>query len=174
VHGASFKKTLGQYPEVGLKDARLRRDKLRASMRRGDDGLEEVTFASLAEEWFSRKVESVRAPGHSRTVRSRLDRLILPYLGHRPPGAISAPEVLAVLRRIEDRGHVETAHRAAQIVGQIFRYGIAVGKADRDVAADLRGAIIPRTPNPLPHHHRPRENRRPHAGDSRLRAAPQW
>jgi integrase len=92
----------------------------------------------------------VRTHGHARTIRSRLDRLILPYLGDKQPAEISAPELLTILRRIEDRGHVETAHRVSQIVGQVLRYGIATGQAVHDITADLKGALIPRKPEHFP------------------------
>lgn len=145
INGRSHKKILGQYPEMSLREARQKRDELRSTLRRnGGAGIPLDTFEALVEDWFSRKIDGVRADSHARTVRSRLDRLILPYLGNKNPREITAPEVLAVLRRIEDRGHVESAHRVAQIIGQVFRFGIATGRADRDVAADLRGAIMPR------------------------------
>lgn len=73
----------------------------------------------------------------------RLERDIFPWIGKRPVGSITAPELSAVLRRIEARGAVETAHRALRNCGQIFRYGIATGRAGRDVVADLRGALSP-------------------------------
>lgn len=151
VDGRRHKRILGQYPEMSLQEARLARDKLRIALRRGSSmGEAGDAFEALAEDWFRRKIEGVRAEGHARTVRSRLNRLILPYLGERHPCEITAPEVLSVLRRIEDRGQVESAHRVSQIIGQIFRYGIATGRAERDVAADLRGAIAPRNTRHYP------------------------
>ncbi len=68
---------------------------------------------------------------------------IFPWLGQRPINEITAPELLIVLRRVENRGAVETAHRLCQYCGKIFRYSITTGRADRDVSADLRGAIPP-------------------------------
>jgi len=72
-----------------------------------------------------------------------LDNYIFPNLGRRQINEITAPELLAVLRKIEARGHVETAHRVKQICGQIFRYAIATGRTARDPAADLKGALPP-------------------------------
>jgi integrase len=66
---------------------------------------------------------------------------LFPWLGNRPMGEIEAPELLDVLRRIEGRGAVETAHRVRTICSQVFRYAIATGRAKRDPAADLRGAL---------------------------------
>jgi integrase len=73
----------------------------------------------------------------------RFERDLFPWLGQRPVAAIRAPELLSVLRRIESRGAVETAHRAMQNCGQVFRYAIATGRADRDPTGDLRGALPP-------------------------------
>src|SRR6185312_12333155 len=72
-----------------------------------------------------------------------LGSFVYPRLGSRPVSEITAPEVLAVLRPIESRGMNETAHRALQRCGQIFRYAIATGRATRDITSDLRGALAP-------------------------------
>lgn len=145
VKGVRVKKTLGRYPDISLKEARLTRDQIRLDLvKNGGKKNGQDSFRVIANEWFDRQVEPVRTPGHTRTIRSRLDRLILPYVGDKKPDDISAPELLKVFQRIEDRGHIESAHRAAQIVGQVFRYGIATGRADHDVSADLRGALRPR------------------------------
>ncbi len=74
---------------------------------------------------------------------------MFPYAGKRAIGAITAPELLAVLQRIESRGAIDTAHRAHQNCGQIFRYGIATGRCARNPAADLRGALAPVRENHL-------------------------
>ena len=151
INGRSVRKTLGRYPDISLKEARLKRDEIRLDVVHGKTGdLSRGTFKALAEEWFERQVVRVRTHGHARTIRSRLDRLILPYLGDKQPAEISAPELLTILRRIEDRGHVETAHRVSQIVGQVLRYGIATGQAVHDITADLKGALIPRKPEHFP------------------------
>jgi integrase len=147
--GREIKHTLGRYPDVSLKEARLKRDEIRLELV-NHKSAPEGTFSALAEEWFERQVVPVRTHGHARTIRSRLDRLILPYLGDRPPVEINAPELLTILRRIEDQGHVETAHRVSQIVGQVLRYGIATGQARHDITADLKGALIPRKPEHFP------------------------
>ena len=70
-------------------------------------------------------------------------RDIFPWLGKRPIAEIKAPELLAVLRRIESRGALETTHRAMQNCGQVFRYAVATGRAERDPTGDLRGALPP-------------------------------
>jgi integrase len=83
------------------------------------------------------------APTHSSKIIARLENNVFPWLGKRPIDGIKAPEVLAVLRRVEGRGAKDTAHRVHQYCGQIFRYAIATGRAERNVSADLRGALAP-------------------------------
>ncbi len=83
------------------------------------------------------------APGHASKIIGRFERDVFPWLGARPVEAITAPGLFEVLRRIEARGAVESAHRAHQNCGRVFRYAIATGRAERDPAADLRGALPP-------------------------------
>jgi integrase len=100
------------------------------------------SFEVVAREWFA-KFAPAWAASHSEKIIRRLERDIFPWIGGRAVGEISAPELLSVLRRIESRGAIETAHRAHQNCGQILRYAIATGRAERDICADLRGAIPP-------------------------------
>ena len=74
---------------------------------------------------------------------SSLERDVFPWIGTRPIKEIKAPELLTVLRRVESRGVLETAHRVRAICGQVFRYAVATGRAERDPAADLKGALPP-------------------------------
>nr|WP_176754720.1 hypothetical protein [Nitrosospira sp. Nl5] len=83
------------------------------------------------------------ADTHSSKVIRRLEVDVFPWIGRRPIGEITAPELLGVLRRVEDRGAIDTAHRVHQNCGQVFRYAIATGRAQRDPSADLRGAVPP-------------------------------
>ena len=99
-------------------------------------------FEAVARQWFE-KFSASWAPSHSRTVITRLERDVFPWLDNRPVGELSAPELLAMLRRMESRGALETAHRIHQLCGQVFRYAIATGQAQRDPCADLRGALPP-------------------------------
>ena len=80
---------------------------------------------------------------HSSRVLSRLERDVFPHLSKRPIAQIKAPELLGVLRRLESRGILHTAHNIRGICGQIFRYAVATGRAERDPSADLRGALAP-------------------------------
>ena len=100
------------------------------------------SFEVVAREWFL-KYQPVWSESHSERTIRRLERDIFPWLGALPIDEIKAPALLGVLRRIEERGAVETAHRALQNAGQIFRYAIATGRAERDISADLRGALSP-------------------------------
>lgn len=80
---------------------------------------------------------------HANRLLTRLERDVFPYLGSRPINEITAPELLQVMRRIEARGVIDTLHRALQNCGQVFRYGIATGRCERDLSCDLRGALTP-------------------------------
>jgi len=143
--------SLGTYPEVGLKEARDKRDEARKQLAAGIDPgearkaqktAEADSFEAVAREWLAKHTPRW-APGHASKTIGRLERDIFPWLGGRPVGQITAPELLAALRRIEARGAVEAAHRAHQTCGRVFRYAIATGRAERDPAADLRGALPP-------------------------------
>ncbi len=155
VDGREKRISLGVYPDVGLKDARERRDAARKLLAAGVDPSEARkaekaarleaganSFEAVAREWFAKR-SAVWSQSHASRIIRRLERDVFPYIGRRLVGEIAAPELLKVLRRIEGRGAVETAHRALQECGQIFRYAIATGRAERDVAADLRGALQP-------------------------------
>ncbi len=76
-------------------------------------------------------------------LEARLTSALYPYLGSRPIAAITAQELLAVLRRIEARGRHETAHRVRALAGRVLRYAVATGRAQHDVAADLKDALAP-------------------------------
>ena len=146
---------LGVYPRVTLKEAREFRDAARKLVSAGinpgkvkRDGkakasaTESDSFEAVAREWYGRR-EAVWVPAHAKTVIQRLEVDVFPWIGERPIAEITAPELLTVLRRIEERGAVEVAHRVCQIAGQIFRYAIATSRATRDPSPDLRGALAP-------------------------------
>jgi integrase len=94
----------------------------------------------IAREWHSKQAPTW-ASSHADKIIRRLERNIFPWLGKLPISNITAPEVLSALRRIEERGAIDTAHRAGQNCGQVFRYAIATGRADRNPIPDLRGAL---------------------------------
>ena len=146
------KLTLGVYPEVSLLDARRRRDDARRLLANNVDpgavrkaqkqtNIQETeTFEVIAREWHTRFI-STWTKGHAETIMSRLERDLFPWIDKRPIATIKAPELLAVLRRVESRGALESAHRIRTICGQVFRYAVATGRAERDPAADLKGAL---------------------------------
>jgi len=143
--------SLGVYPEVSLKQAHDRRDECRRQLANGiDPGVkrkvekasEVDSFEAIAREWFE-KFSVNWAPTHSSKVIRRLEMDVFPWLGSRRARDIVPPELLACLRRVESRGALDTAHRVLQNCGQIFRYAVATGRAERDPAADLRGALPP-------------------------------
>jgi integrase len=146
---------LGTYPDVSLADARERRNEARKLIAAGIDpsakrkaekiaGAERGanSFEIVAREWFE-KYRPNWANSHAEKVIRRLERDVFPWLGNRPIAEITPPQLLTCLRRIEARGVLETAHRALQNCGQVFRYAIATGRAERDPTPDLRGALPP-------------------------------
>jgi len=153
--GKEKRLSLGSYPELGLKEAREERDKARKLRANGVDPGEHKkavkaarielvanTFEAVAREWFA-KQKPTWEDTHSDKVIGRLERDIFPWLGKRPVAEITVPEVLGCLRRIEDRGAIDTAHRALQNCSQVFRYAVQTGRAQSDPTRDLRGALPP-------------------------------
>ena len=144
----------GVYPETGLKDARERRDQARKLLAQGiDPGAqrkamkaaksdESNTFEVVAREWIG-KFAPFWSDSHRLHIEQCITRDVFPFIGSRPIKDITAPELLAVLRRIESRNALETAHRTKQFCGQAFRYAVATGRAERDPSADLKGALPP-------------------------------
>jgi integrase len=145
--------SLGTYPDVSLKRAREKRDDARKLLADGIDPgdkrkaealADAETFEAVAREWFAMH-EPNWAPGHSSKIIRRLECDVFPWIGSKPIASITAPDVLAVLRRIESRGVIETAHRARVNIGQVMRYAIATGRATADPTPSLRGALTPWT-----------------------------
>ena len=147
--------SLGTFPDVSLKEARERREEARKLVSAGvDPGVNRKakkaakiesaanSFEVIAREWLDKK-SSGWAASHTDKIIRRLERDVFPWLGKQPIAEITAPELLKVLRRIEDRGVPETAHRALQNCGQVFRYAIATGRLTYNIAGDMRGALSP-------------------------------
>ena len=143
--------SLGVYPEVSLTAARTKRGAARESLTAGLDPSaqrkvakltakvsSETAFESIAREWLARRDELSAA---TRNKNLWLLGLAFPWIGARPISAITVPELLAVLRRVEARGKLETTQRLKQVCGQVFRYAVATGRAERDPTGDLRGAL---------------------------------
>ncbi len=153
-HGGKEKRlALGTYPEVSLKAAREKhfaaRQKLgegidpsfaRKAEKQAQSGGE--SFEVIAREWVE-KFAPNRAESYSKRTLQRFEKDIFPWLGKRSIREIKAIELLQVLRRIESRGALETTHRVMQSCAQVFRYGVATGRVERDPTGDLRGALSP-------------------------------
>lgn len=149
--------SLGTYPEVSLKDAREKRDAARKLIAAGVNpstvrqaekssrlGSAANSFEVVAREWWASHMAN-KAPTHRDKVIRRFELYLFPWIGKKPIADITAPEVLAAIKRIEQLGILETAHRALQTSGQVFRYAVQTGRAVRDVTADLKGALPPTT-----------------------------
>ena len=148
--------SFGVYPEVSLKEARDKRDGARKQIKDGIDPSSEKKLAKLtrmvdagnsfehvAHEWHDKQRARYTAK-HHKTVLTRLGNDIFPLLGSRPIGQIKAPELLVTIQKIEKRGAIDLAHRMMQTAGQIFRYAVATGRAERDISVDIRGALTTR------------------------------
>lgn len=145
--------SLGTYPEVSLLEARNRRDDARKLVASGLDpsahrkaekakGREAGanTFEAVAREWLQKQSGRL-APVTVEKAKRSFENWLFPWIGPKPVTEISARELLAVLQRVEKAGKLETLGRLRERCGQVFRYAIATGKAERDPAADLRGAF---------------------------------
>ena len=145
--------SLGVYPDVSLKAARARRDDLRVQVADGIDPAElrkaeKITtgglnsFEAMAREWHI-KFSANWGEEYSTRTLLHLEKNIFPWLGSKNINDVTPPELLATIRRIESRGAVDTAHRVLQICAAIYRYAVTTGKAERNQAADLKGALPP-------------------------------
>jgi integrase len=144
----------GTYPEISLDQARQKREEARKQVTADIDPGENKkaikaakaesatnSFEIIAREWGQKKVNGWEEK-NNRSKRM-LEKNISPWLGNKPITDILPKHILDCLRRVEDRGTIETAHRTLQITGQVFRYAVATGRVDRDLTPDLRGALPP-------------------------------
>lgn len=158
--GKEKRLSLGVYPDVGLKEARQRREDARKLLANDVDPSENRkalklaktegaanSFEVIGREWFSKKAPSWVQSNADKVIR-RLEKDAFPWLGERPIADIKPPELLKMLRRIEERGAIESAHRVRNYCGAIFRYAIQTGRAENDPSADLKGAL----PTPATQH----------------------
>ena len=142
--------SLGVYPDITLARARKAAATERGYLAEGKDPAEvrktkdtEVeTVADVVQEWLE-KFSPGWAEKYAAIVASSLRRDLLPHLGGRPMAEVSAPQLLAVLRRVEASGRLDSAHKLRSVCAQVWRYGVASGRAERDIAHDLRGALAP-------------------------------
>lgn len=144
---------IGVYPTISLKEAREKREEAKKLLCDGVDPSQhkkdlkheqilktDNSFKKIAHEWHHNQIESW-TPHHAKTIMRRLEADIFPFIGDIPINEITAPQLLDILRKIEKRGALDIAKRAKQTTGQIFRYAIAIGRAERDISVDLKGAL---------------------------------
>jgi len=147
--------SFGSFPDISLKDARIKRDSERKVLDSNLDPSAERkaavikskmsavnSFEAVALEWYGKQTHTW-VEHHAQDVLRRLKSNLFPIIGLRPIGEIEAPELLAAIQKIERRGAFDLAHRVLQVSGQVFRYGIAHGKCKSDISKDLRGALTP-------------------------------
>jgi integrase len=146
---------LGSYPAVALTAARRARDAVKIQKAEGTDPVQARkverlksrnpagdTFKVVALEWFERQ-ESQWSEAHAVRAKRQLERDLFPWLGERRLAEIEPVELLATVRKVEERGAVETANRGLMLASQVWRYGVATGRVSRDITTDLKGALSP-------------------------------
>jgi integrase len=151
--------SFGVWPDTGLAEARAEQDAARKVLARGDDPAERLkldriaatgaasnSFKAVADEWLLKLEKEGRSPVTMKKLRWLLG-FINAGIGKRPIASVSVHELLVMLRKMESKGRYETAKRLRSTCSQIFRYAIATARAERDIAADLRGALI--VPKPV-------------------------
>lgn len=154
LHRKASMAALGEYPLVSLLEARRLRDQARATLKAGVSPVAAArarraaqaeragnTFAVVASEYLAQRMKSMSAAAAYRE-RRLIERDLNPTIGNTPVAEVAAKELLGALRKIEQRGAVETAHRTRSLAAQIFRFAIATGRAERNPAADLAGALV--------------------------------
>jgi Arm DNA-binding domain len=152
-HGKQRTLALGVYPAVGLMEARAARDDAKRSLAANIDPSavkrERIraakvatgnTFEAVAREWHD-NWKDARTPYYAGQILRRFEADVFPAIGRRPIAELEPPELLDMLRKVEKRGVNETARRLKQLVGQVFRFAIATGRAKRDPSADLKDAL---------------------------------
>jgi integrase len=152
-NGKASMLALGEYPLVSLGEARRLRDEARKTLAAGVSPVAAAksrkamqaerasnTFAAIASEFMTQRLKAL-SPGSVKRERRLIEQDLGPYIGKLPIADIAAKTLLVALRKIEQRGAVETAHRARSLAAQVFRYAIATGRAERNPADDLIGAL---------------------------------
>jgi len=145
--------SFGRWPDLGLAEARTKRDRARKLLAHGNDPAEQAklekiaatvaasnTFKAVADEWVEKRERDGLSKVSLKKIRWLLS-LTIPSIGNRPINQITPHELLATLRKVETNGRYDSANRLRSTCGQIFRYAIATAREDRDIAADLKGAL---------------------------------
>lgn len=153
--GKDKRHTLGKYPALTLRDARLAMLLAKKTLDTGKDlpsktrAIAGNTFREVAEDWQERQ-KPRWSDGHAQTVTARLGLYVYPHIGGVPIGDITPTDVLALVRRIESRKKLETASRVLGICSQVFRYGVSCDVCPSDPCRDLRGALTAHVETPRP------------------------
>ena len=153
-NGKEKRLAIGVYPTVSLKSARRASELAKDQLDQGIDPsqakkakkVEQAhsqvnTLEAISREWHAQQ-SKIWSDRYAEKVLRMMERDLYPYAGTLPLDQILPPQLLAVLRRVEARGAAESAHRLKQIVGQVFRYAVATGRAQRDITPDLKGALV--------------------------------
>lgn len=146
---------IGKYPLISLGEARERREQAKRLLVNGKDPSEVKqaqkleakqlaanTFEAVAREWHKKRISKWTEKTGNRNIRI-LERNIFPHIGNSPIANVSSQALLEALHKMEKRGIVDTAHRALQLCGEVFRYAIATGRAQADLSLVLKGALAP-------------------------------
>jgi integrase len=154
-HGKEKRLAFGTYPNISLSEAREKRRLAKKELDAGRDPSEikkltkienqkdyDNSFENIAREWHKQKIHTWK-PRHAENILKRMEVDIFPHIGNRPIKAITPQEILVAVKKVEARGARDLAHRLMQTSGQVFRYGVATGRAFRDTTADLKGALQP-------------------------------
>lgn len=153
--GKEKRLSMGMYPQVSLKDARKECELAKGLLEQDIDPSQAKkakkaeqaqahanNLEAIAREWHTQQ-RAKWSQGYADKVLRSVERDLFPYLGTLPLDQITPPQLLSTLRKVENRGAVESAHRLKQTVGQVFRYAVATGRAQRDITPDLKGALAP-------------------------------
>ena len=142
INNVKHRVNVGIYPEVSLKQARDKNYEFRRLLKMGKPiGFEKETFATVAKEWLEKRMSPKVAESYLKTLHMRLDRYILPHFGHMRLEELNSSLILQLIRKIEDRGTLETALRIKVLIGQIFNYAIATSRAETNPTLALKGAL---------------------------------
>ena len=150
-NGKPFRRSLGVYPGVSIKEAREKNFALHKNLDEGIfSDVRGEKFADVAKEWFDRKIGPVTKKTYFDGVASRLKNHILPVIGGKTLKEVTPPVVLSICQKLEDENKEITAHKVKGIIGQVFRYAIATGRADFDPTYALMRALRPTPKNHMP------------------------
>lgn len=146
--GKEKRLAIGVYPQVTAKQAREKTIEAKSTLAEGRDPsaerkkiklastvAAENSFEATARDWLLKRASNI-SKEHAAKTLTKMESNLFPWIGNRPLSEITAPEILHTLRRVENRGAIHTAKRLLQNAGQVFRYGVATGRCERDITTD--------------------------------------